>query len=49
MDAGGAQDGRGGADGKIVWSWPPDAGVKSGETFRRMTVAIKPGHRGEHV
>jgi len=37
------------ADGEVVWSWRPDAGAK----FRRMTscevtVARKPGHRGEH-
>jgi hypothetical protein len=34
------------ADGKIVWSCPPDAGVKFCETFRRATVATKPGSPG---
>jgi hypothetical protein len=49
-----------GADGEVVWSWRPDAGVKScgdasGPTgfcdvssIRKATVANKPGHRGEH-
>jgi hypothetical protein len=37
------------ADGEIVWSWPPDAEVKSRETDRAATVANKPGHRGEYV
>ena len=37
------------ADGEVVWSWRPDAGVK----FRKddsceATVAKEPGHRGEH-
>ena len=36
------------ADGKAVWSWRPDAGVKSCGSFRKATVARKPGHRGEH-
>jgi hypothetical protein len=36
------------ADGKIVWSWRPDAGVKLRGCFRATTVAKKPGHRGEH-
>ena len=40
---------RTGADGKIVWSWPPDAEVKFVDDDRRATVAIKPGHRGERV
>jgi hypothetical protein len=30
MDAGGAQDGRTGADGEVVWSWTPSAGVDGG-------------------
>src|ERR1700757_1293038 len=37
------------ADGKGVWSWPPDAGVKFAGDDPQMTVAIKPGHRGERV
>jgi hypothetical protein len=37
------------ADGKIVWSWHPDAGVKLAEATPPMTVAKEPGHRGEHV
>ena len=36
------------ADGEVVWSWLPDAGVKSVEAIPLMTVARKPGHRGEH-
>jgi hypothetical protein len=36
------------ADGKIVWSWRPDAGVKSAGIFLSATVAKEPGHRGEH-
>ena len=35
------------ADGKAVWSWRPDAGVKCRGVFRGATVARKPGHRGE--
>ena len=38
-----------GADGEIVWSWPPDAEAKLRETDRVATVARKPGHRGEYV
>ena len=36
------------ADGQVVWSWLPDAGVKfpGSESFSGMTVARKPGHRG---
>jgi hypothetical protein len=30
MDAGGAQDGRADADGEVVWSWTPSAGVDGG-------------------
>jgi hypothetical protein len=30
MDAGNAQDGRTGADGEVVWSWTPSAGVDGG-------------------
>src|SRR5260370_35875466 len=35
------------ADGKDVWSWRPDAGVKLAEAIPLATVARKPGHRGE--
>ena len=36
------------ADGEVVWSWRPDAGAKFGaSSMLRMTVARKPGHRGE--
>jgi hypothetical protein len=35
------------ADGEAVWSWHPDAGVKSAEVTPPATVANKPGHRGE--
>ena len=40
------------ADGEIVWSWRPDAGAKFLRRAMRasgMTVANKPGHRGDHV
>jgi hypothetical protein len=30
MDAVSAQDGRAGADGEVVWSWTPSAGVDGG-------------------
>jgi hypothetical protein len=47
------------ADGEVVWSWRPDAGVKftDGKSalpgadephIPQATVANKPGHRGEH-
>ena len=36
------------ADSKIVWFWHPDAGVKFAAQELRMTVAKKPGRRGEH-
>jgi hypothetical protein len=36
------------ADGEVVWSWRPDAGVKPVELSPPATVANKPGHRGEH-
>ena len=49
MDAGGAADESAfPADGEVVWSWRPDAGVKSVETIPPATVANKPGHWGEH-
>jgi hypothetical protein len=35
------------ADGEVVWSWRPDAGVKSCGAIRMATVARKPVHRGE--
>jgi hypothetical protein len=31
-----------------VWSWRPDAGAKLCGSFREVTVAKEPGHRGEH-
>ena len=39
------------ADGEVVWSWRPDAGAKFAGCFRitLMTVAKKPGHRGDRV
>jgi hypothetical protein len=49
VDASGAIDeGAFLADGQVVWSWLPDAGVKflGSESFSGMTVAKKPGHRG---
>jgi len=37
------------ADGEVVWSWRPDAGVKlSGSKLPGVKVARKPGHLGEH-
>ena len=38
------------ADGKDVWSWHLDAGVKflRSESFSGVTVAKEPEHRGEH-
>jgi hypothetical protein len=35
------------ADGEVVWSWRPDAGVKLRSNFCAATVAKEPGHRGE--
>jgi hypothetical protein len=37
------------ADGKGVWSWPPDAGVKFVEDDPRATVATKPATPGERA
>jgi len=37
---------RASADGEVVWSWPPDAEVKSADDLPPMTVAIKPGTPG---
>jgi len=34
------------ADGKVVWFWHPDAGVKSALTQAQATVAKKPGAPG---
>ena len=36
------------AYGKDVWARHPDAGVKFAVQKLRMTVAKKPGRRGEH-
>jgi len=36
------------ADGEIVWSWHPDAGVKSADDDPQATVAKEP-ITGEHV
>ena len=36
------------ADGKAVWAWHPDAGVKLAEAIPPMTVAKEPELRGEH-
>ena len=35
------------ADGEAVWSWRPDAGVKSRGSIHAAMVARKPGHQGE--
>jgi len=35
------------ADGEAVWSWRPDAGVKSVKAISPAMVATKPGHQGE--
>jgi hypothetical protein len=43
MDADARNDEARGADGEIVWSRSPDAGIKSCGTFRRATAANKPG------
>ena len=37
------------AYGEDVWARHPDAGVKFAAKALRMTVAKKPGRRGEHV
>ena len=37
----------GGADGEIVWSRSPDAGVKLGETFSRGDGGKQARHTGE--
>jgi hypothetical protein len=33
------------ADGEIVWSWRPDAGVKLAGDDLQATVAKEPGHK----
>jgi hypothetical protein len=33
------------ADGEVVWSWRPDAGVKPAELSPQTTVAKEPGDR----
>jgi len=47
VDADGALTNALEADGEAVWSWCPDAGIKFAKSFSRVTVARKPGHRGE--
>jgi hypothetical protein len=37
------------ADGKVVWSWRRDRGVKPAEDIPPTTVARNAAHRGEHV
>ena len=37
------------ADGEIVWSWLPDAGVKFAAQGGADDGGKKPGRRGEHV
>jgi hypothetical protein len=46
MDARGAGRGMRRADGKGVWSCPPDAGVKPAENDLPATEANKPGTPG---
>src|ERR1700739_1594862 len=36
------------ADGKAVWSWPPDAGTKFVDEFHGRRWLTSPAHRGEH-
>ena len=48
MDAEASKTNEAKADGEVVWSWRPDAGVKFRGTIREATVAKEPGHRGEH-
>jgi hypothetical protein len=36
------------ADGEVVWSRRPDAGVKLVKEISPAMVANKPGHQGEH-
>jgi hypothetical protein len=39
------------ADGEVVWSWRPKAGVTRAMMLRitQATVTTKSGHRGDHV
>jgi hypothetical protein len=37
-----------GTDGEVVWSWCPDAGIKSADDDPPMTGARKPGPRGDY-
>jgi hypothetical protein len=48
MDAAASKTNEAKADGEVVWSWRPDAGVKFAGDDLQATVARKPGHRGEH-
>ena len=48
MDAAAHETNAPAADGKAVWSWRPDAGVKFAGIDPLTTVAKEPGHRGEH-
>ncbi len=48
MDADGAQRRSAlEADGEVVWSWRPDAGVKRAGGIPQAMVAKEPGHQGE--
>src|SRR6516164_945735 len=51
MDAACQQTNDNVADGEVVWSWRPDAGVNLAMMLRitPTTVARKPGHRGDYV
>jgi hypothetical protein len=48
MDAAASKTNEAKADGEVVWSWRPDAGVKFAGDDLQATVAKEPGHRGEH-
>ena len=45
----GSPDERSRADGKIAWSWPPDAEVKLADDYRRRRWLNSPAHRGDRV
>ena len=45
MDAAAHETNAPAADGKAVWSWHPDAGVKFAGSDLQATVTKKPGHR----
>ena len=49
MDAAALLTNSANADGKDVWSWRPDAGVKFVRHVSQAMVARKPGHQGERV